>query len=136
MNWRITALIAALYGLLAVVLAALGAHLLPMNEPGAAKLWATALQMHMFHAAALLAVAALAASRRSAFMSWSGLLMAVGVLMFSGSLYLRAAGHEFLPGPVTPLGGLVIMLGWVMLFMAVAIEKTNRKAQSNEPSAL
>ena len=79
MNWRITALIAALYGLLAVVLAALGAHLLPMNEPGAAKLWATALQMHLFHAAALLAVAALAASRRSAFMSWSGLLMAAGV---------------------------------------------------------
>ena len=64
------------------------------------------------------------------------LLMAVGVLMFSGSLYLRAAGHEFLPGPVTPLGGLVIMLGWGMLFTAVAIAKSDREAERNEPPAL
>jgi len=53
MSWRGIALIAALYGLLAVVLAALGAHLLPTDKPDVQKLWATALQIHMFHAVSL-----------------------------------------------------------------------------------
>ena len=119
MNWRGIALIAALYGLLAVVLAAQGAHLLPADQEAAQKLWATALQMHMFHAAALLAVAALSAYRSSFLLPWSGLMMAVGVLLFSGSLYLRATGFEFLPGAVTPAGGIILMLGWALLFIGL-----------------
>jgi uncharacterized membrane protein YgdD (TMEM256/DUF423 family) len=117
MAGRGTALIAALYGLLAVVLAALGAHALPVDNPEAQKLWATALQMHMFHTVALLAIAALAASRDSVLIPWSGLLMAAGVFLFSGNLYLRAIGLEFLPGPLTPFGGVLLMLSWVMLFI-------------------
>ncbi len=122
MAGRGTALIAALYGLLAVVLAALGAHALPVDNPGAQKLWATAQQMHMFHTVALLAIAALAASRDSVLIPWSGLLMASGVFLFSGSLYLRAIGFEFLPGPLTPFGGVLLMLSWVMLFIIVIRE--------------
>ena len=119
MAGRGTALIAALYGLLAVMLAALGAHALPVDSPEAQNLWATAQQMHMFHTVALLAIAALAASRDSVLIPWSGLLMATGVFLFSGSLYLRAIGLEFLPGPLTPLGGVLLMLSWVMLFIIV-----------------
>jgi len=122
MAGRGTALIAALYGLLAVMLAALGAHALPVDSPEAKNLWATALQMHMFHTVALLAIAALAASRDSVLIPWSGLLMAAGVFLFSGSLYLRAIGLEFLPGPLTPLGGVLLMLSWVMLFIIVIRE--------------
>ena len=122
MAGRGTALIAALYGLLAVVLAALGAHALPVDSPEAQKLWATAQQMHMFHTVALLAIAALAASRDSVLIPWSGLLMATGVFLFSGSLYLRATGLEFLPGPLTPFGGVLLMLSWVMLFIIVIRE--------------
>jgi uncharacterized membrane protein YgdD (TMEM256/DUF423 family) len=118
-SWRGIALIAALYGLLAVALAALGAHLLPADQVGAQKLWATALQIHMFQAAALLALAALAACRDSAFILWSGFMMAFGVLLFSGSLYLRAAGVDLLPGPLTPLGGSIVMLGWVVLIITL-----------------
>jgi len=119
MAGRGTALIAALYGLLAVMLAALGAHALPVDNPEAQNLWATALQMHMFHTVALLAIAALAASRESVLIPRSGLLMAAGVFLFSGSLYLRAIGFEFLPGPLTPFGGVLLMLSWVMLFIIV-----------------
>jgi len=118
-NWRGIALIAALYGLLAVVLAALGAHLLPADQAGAQKLWATALQIHMFQTAALLALAALAAYRDSALFLWSGFTMAFGALLFSGSLYLRAAGVDLLPGPLTPLGGAIVMLGWFMLIITL-----------------
>ena len=46
-------------------------------------------------------------------------MMAVGVLLFSGSLYLRATGFEFLPGPVTPAGGIILMLGWALLFIGL-----------------
>ena len=119
MNWRGIALIAALYGLLAVVLAALGAHLLPADQGAEQKLWATALQMHIFHAVALLALAALSAYLDSFLLPWSGLMMAVGLLLFSGSLYLRATGLEILPGPVTPAGGVILMLGWALLVIGL-----------------
>lgn len=120
MSWRGIALVAAFYGLSAVVLAALGAHLLPAGQVAAQKLWATALQMHIFHAAALLALAALSAHRDSSLLRWSGLMMAIGVLFFSGSLYLRASGLELLPGPITPAGGFILMLGWALLIVGVA----------------
>ena len=125
MNWRGIALTAALYGLSAVVLAALGAHLLPADQPGAQKLWATALQMHIFHAATLLALAALSAYHPSMLLRWSGLIMALGVLLFSGSLYLRAAGLDLLPGPLTPFGGIMIMLAWVMLIIGLVRKNTD-----------
>jgi len=117
--WRGIALIASLYGLMAVVLAALGAHLLPADREGAQTLWATALQMHIFHAAALLALAALLACRASVLLRWSGLVMAFGVLLFSGSLYLRATGLDLLPGPLTPAGGIILMLGWALLIIGL-----------------
>lgn len=113
------ALVSALYGLTAVVLAAMGAHVLPADNATAQSLWATALQMHIFHAAVLLALAALAAYRGSSVLRWSGFMMALGVLFFSGTLYLRAAGLDLLPGPLTPAGGIVLMSGWVLLIMGL-----------------
>lgn len=136
MTWRGTVLIAALYGLLAVILAAMGAHVLPVDRPEAQNLWATALQMHMFHTVALLAIASLAASRDSVLIPWSGLMMAAAVFMFSGSLYLRAIGLEFLPGPLTPFGGVLLMLSWVMLFIAVFREKSEKDEGIDESSSL
>ena len=119
MGRRMLAPVAALYCLLAVMLAALGAHLLQAQADGALKLWATALQMHMFHGAALLALAALAQTRNSMLVDISAWIIALGVFLFCGSLYLRAAGFDFLPGPLTPLGGVIIMLGWALLFLTL-----------------
>jgi uncharacterized membrane protein YgdD (TMEM256/DUF423 family) len=115
LNLRILAAIAPLYGLLAVMLAATGSHILPAGAESAQKLWATALQMHMFHTAVLLGIVALARILRSSSVAGCGLFMALGVLLFSGTLYLRAIGIEVLPGPVTPIGGATIMLSWIML---------------------
>jgi uncharacterized membrane protein YgdD (TMEM256/DUF423 family) len=113
------ALIAALSGLLAVILAAAGSHILAENGAGVQKLWATALQMHMFHTIALLGIAALIQPGSPRLMSWSGVLMMLGVLLFSGSLYLRAGGFIAVPGLVTPLGGLLLMAGWLVLIMTL-----------------
>jgi uncharacterized membrane protein YgdD (TMEM256/DUF423 family) len=51
-------------------------------------------------------------------------MMAFGVLLFSGSLYLRAAGIDLLPGPITPLGGAIVMLGWLMLVITLVGKNT------------
>lgn len=113
------ALAAALSGLLAVILAAAGAHMVSQDGPGAEKLWATALQIHMFHTVALLGIAALIQPGSPRLMPWSGVLMTLGMLLFSGSLYLRAGGLVPVPGQVTPLGGLLLMAAWLVLIMTL-----------------
>ena len=118
-NRRGIAIIAALSGLLAVVLAAAGAHVIPQDNAGAQQLWATALQMHMFHTVALLGVAALIQPGSSALAPWSGTLMAAGIFLFSGSLYLRAGEFAAVPGMVTPLGGVLLMAAWLLLVISM-----------------
>lgn len=113
------ALIAAVSGLLALVLAATGSHILPQDVAEAQKLWATALQIHMFHTVALLAIAALIQPDSPRLMSWSGILMMLGVVLFSGSLYWRAGGLVAVPGLLTPLGGLLLMAAWLVLVMTL-----------------
>ena len=117
------ALIAALSGLTAVVLAAAGSHVLAEQETEIQKLWATALQIHMFHTVALLGIAALIQPDSPPLMSWSGIAMTLGVLFFSGSLYLRASGLVPVPGLVAPLGGLLLIAAWLVLITALGRKK-------------
>lgn len=119
MSQRWLAVTAAVLGLAGVVCAAAGAHVLPADLPDSQRLWATALQLHLFHATALLAIAALAGLHRSPWICRSGWVIATGAVLFSGTLYLRAAGIDILPGPLTPLGGLIAMLGWVSLIVTL-----------------
>ncbi|RST31365.1 DUF423 domain-containing protein [Sphingomonas ginkgonis] len=102
----------ALLGGLAVVLGAFGAHALK-SRLGAEQTgwWATAVQYQMAHALALLLVAPLPI-RRPALV---GAAFGVGALIFSGTLYLMALGAPRWLGAVTPLGGLLMIAGWVLL---------------------
>ena len=113
------ALSAALSGLLAVILAAVGSHILPQDGAEAQKLWATALQIHMFHTVALLGIAALIQPGSPRLMPWSGSLMTLGLVFFSGSLYLRASGFVPVPGLLAPLGGLLLMAAWLILIVTL-----------------
>ena len=113
------ALSAALSGLLAVILAAVGSHILPQDGAEAQKLWATALQIHMFHTVALLGIAALIQPGSPPLMAWSGIAMMLGLLLFSGSLYLRASGFVPVPGLLAPIGGLLLMAAWLVLIVTL-----------------
>ena len=109
--------IAALTGATGVVLGAFGAHALRARlDPAALATWQTAVQYHLIHALALLALALFArASGRS--VTLPSALLVAGVTLFSGSLYLLAtAGWKWL-GPVTPLGGLCLIAGWLSLLL-------------------
>ncbi|KAI1804683.1 hypothetical protein F4811DRAFT_262138 [Daldinia bambusicola] len=104
--------LACLYGASAVGLGAFGAHGLKKTISDPAKLanWATAAHYQLAHSAALL-VAAQAQN------PVAGALFSAGIAAFSGSLYLlvlNPARFRFL-GPVTPLGGLCLIGGWVAL---------------------
>lgn len=112
---RLIALTAAIYGLLAVILAALGSHAIDFAGTEKKDLWSVALQIHFFHAASLLGIAALAQKSASVLLRWSGILLAAGAFLFSGSLYLRAASIELFPPSVAPLGGMLLIAGWALL---------------------
>lgn len=108
--------IGAANGLLAVVAGAFGAHFLK-NRLSLADLatFDVAVRYQMYHALALLAVAALVHARPSTATTAAAWCMLIGILLFSGSLYGLALGGWKWLGPITPIGGLSLMAGWVLL---------------------
>jgi len=121
MHARTPLLAAALLGAAGIVTGALGAHALDaaLTARGMRQVWETAVQFHLLHAVALVGLAgwmrglpAGAAARRAA---WAARLWIIGAVLFSGSLYGIALGGPRLLGPVTPLGGLSLLAGWLCL---------------------
>lgn len=109
-------LIAALLGASGVALGAFGAHALRARLGDSLSTWDTAVTYHLIHAVALLAVVALLrGAEDAALLRAAGWSMTFGVLLFSGSLYLLALDGPRWLGPVTPLGGLGFICGWILL---------------------
>jgi len=107
--------VASLMGASAVVLGAFGAHGLKTRlEPASLTTWSTAVEYHLVHALALLAVA-LYGSTTGRPVSLPAAAFSAGILLFSGSLYWLALGGPRWLGPVTPLGGLCFIGGWLAL---------------------
>lgn len=111
--------LSALTGFVAVLFGALGAHG-PLHEKlkatGQLEHWETALRYHMPHAVVLLVIALLAGESKSLRRCWCPIF--AGIILFSGSLYvLSYTGVKWL-GAITPLGGVSLMLGWLLLALA------------------
>ncbi|GAA0133591.1 DUF423 domain-containing protein [Paenibacillus sp. YSY-4.3] len=111
--------IGAIIMLLAVALGAFGAHVLEPIITGSIDTYKTGVQYHMIHGVGMI-LAALAAglwgdSRK---LRWSARLFLIGIILFSGSLYMLAVtGWKWL-GPITPLGGVSFIAGWLMLALS------------------
>jgi len=116
---------AAVYGLLAVVTGAFGAHALKSKlDAGQLEVWHTAVQYQFYHVFALLFLSTLNLQNNN-LLDWSYYLFTFGIVLFSGSLYLLATRDalgwpwiKFL-GPITPLGGLFFISGWITLALGV-----------------
>jgi len=107
--------IAAVSGMLAVVAGAFGAHGLKTRlDPEQLASWMTAAQYHLIHSVVLLALALYASSGGKP-IKLSGTLFSAGILLFSGSIYLLLLTKMRWLGPVTPIGGLLLILGWLSL---------------------
>jgi uncharacterized membrane protein YgdD (TMEM256/DUF423 family) len=109
--------LASLSGMLAVVLGAFGAHALKARlDAHALGIFQTAVQYHFYHSFALLAVGIIALSHpQTALLKSSGFLFLVGIVVFSGSLYLLSITGVRWLGAITPLGGLAFIGGWACL---------------------
>lgn len=110
----------ALGGLLAVAFGAFGAHALKSRlDAYSLGVFETAVQYQFYHSLALLAVALLLLQAPgSTLLKSSAILFVIGMLIFSGSLYvLSFSGLRWL-GAVTPLGGLAFIAGWACLLTA------------------
>lgn len=111
------ALLVGIAGASAVLLGAFGAHALRgVLDARGAELWHTAVNYHAWHALALAVAAGLGCgrSRRVAMAAF-----AVGVVLFSGSLYALALGAPRWVGVITPFGGLAFVAGWLALGWAL-----------------
>ncbi|QEY17378.1 DUF423 domain-containing protein [Cellvibrio sp. KY-GH-1] len=113
-------LIAAVSGFLSVVVGAFAAHgLKKVLTPEMIEVVKTGVQYQMYHALALLMVALLLIHKPSTpGLKAGGWAFILGSLMFSGSLYALALGAPHWLGPITPLGGLCFLMGWVLLAVA------------------
>ena len=109
------ALGASLCGL-AVVLGAFGAHALKESLEASGQLanWHTAVRYQVWHGLALILCGALAPRVRVG--RAIGICFCAGALLFSGSIYgLALGGPGAVLGPITPLGGLLLIVGWALL---------------------
>jgi uncharacterized membrane protein YgdD (TMEM256/DUF423 family) len=125
---RITTLVCAcVVGGLAVVIGAFGAHALKafLTSTGRADTFELAVRYQFYHALALLGTGILMAQFQSRLLSFSALFFTLGILFFSGSLYVLCFTGLTMLGAVTPIGGVFFIAGWVLLAMAVY---RNRKA--------
>ncbi len=112
--WLITG---ALAGLIAVGLSAWAAHGLPARlEPGRLTTIQQALTMQGWHALALL-IAGLMAERGRALAHGAAAAFLAGMILFCGAVWVGAISGQSL-GPIAPLGGTLLMLGWGLLALA------------------
>jgi uncharacterized membrane protein YgdD (TMEM256/DUF423 family) len=104
--------IAALLGFLAVALGAFGAHGLKdlLTRNGTALIWEKAVFYHFIHAVMLFVLA-----QRPSFRLGPWLSFLIGIVIFSGSLYLLAVTNVRILGAVTPFGGISFIVGWLWL---------------------
>ena len=112
--------IGSISGALAVMIGAFGAHGLKdkLSEKMLAN-YMTGVEYHFYHTIALLIVGVIALHYPTRSLAASGWAFTIGILIFSGSLYVLAMTGITKLGAITPIGGLAFIIGWVLLAVAV-----------------
>ena len=114
--------IAGFSGAIAVVLGAMGAHALKAKlAPEMLDSFLTGNRYHMIHSIVLLIIGLLLKNNSSKLLRRSGILIIAGTILFSFSIYILSTRSLWTSldltwlGPVTPIGGLLLIAGWVIL---------------------
>lgn len=115
--------VASFLGMLAVVLGAFGAHALKTRlDATSLAIWETAVRYQFYHVFAIILAAWLAEKSQNTLAIRAGWLFFIGIILFSGSLYFLSLRNLLEMnllwlGPITPLGGLAFISGWVCLLI-------------------
>jgi uncharacterized membrane protein YgdD (TMEM256/DUF423 family) len=121
MNKHFWIKIIAVSGFLSVVLGAFSAHgLEAVLSDRRMQNFQTAVHYQVFHTLALLGIVCIEDRfLRPSYTAYSAYCFLLGIILFSGSLYLLAITDIVLLGMITPVGGSALIIGWIMLFLAV-----------------
>ena len=130
---------AAILAMFSVILGAFGAHVLKeyLTEQSLDS-FQTATTYMMNHAIALFIVGKMYRHYKKKTMVWAGNFFVMGIIMFSGSIYLsivlKFLGYEKLTlvNLITPVGGLMFILGWLMLFISIPTREVQQKASQSD----
>jgi uncharacterized membrane protein YgdD (TMEM256/DUF423 family) len=118
---KIFLFIACVMGALAVAIGAFGAHgLKGLVEPSYVEIFNKGVTYQFYHVFALVACHLLASQKPSRMIKWAFWMFFSGIICFSGSLYLLALSPAIdmpvsILGPITPIGGLLFITGWILL---------------------
>lgn len=117
---KIFLILGSLNAFLAVALGAFGAHGLEGKlSERLLEVYKTGVQYQMFHALGLIVVALLTAPlQQTATIHWAGWLMFIGIVLFSGSLYLLSMTGIGSLGAITPLGGVAFLAAWLLVMVS------------------
>lgn len=112
--------LSSISGFITVAIGAFGAHALKkvLEQTGHQGNFETGVKYQMFHTLAMLVCALLMYKMDSKLISYAGISFAIGILLFSGSLYILSITGVTKWGMVTPLGGTAFLIGWGMLIYA------------------
>ena len=131
MTSRFMLIFAAVSGFIFVALGAFGAHVLSKSLGAVEMGWIqTGLEYQAFHTLAIFGLAVAMQRRISIWFYWSSVFMALGTVLFSGSLYCLALSHMKFWVFVTPVGGLCFLIGWFL--MLIGALRLKRKADRHE----
>ena len=121
MNQRNTLLVGSIFGCVAVAIGAFGAHALKetLSATGRIDTYELAVKYQFYHALALLLVGLLMGQFVSKFLKYSAISFCFGIMFFSGSLYMLSVTGQTILGAVTPIGGLLLIVGWIFLLLGV-----------------
>lgn len=111
--------VACVLGFAGVALGAFGAHALAsITTANRLETWSTAVDYQLFHTSAILALSALFSGKSSVWLQRALLAFTTGIFVFSGSLYALVITDVGILGAITPIGGVLLLLGWVCAFAA------------------
>ena len=120
--FKLFIIIGSISAAIAVALGAFGAHGLEGKlSERFMKIYQTAVQYHIIHSLAIVMVGIIAAKLpMSSLLNGAGWSLVIGIVLFSGSLYVLSMTGITKLGMITPLGGVAFIVGWILLAVAVA----------------
>ncbi|MDN5204973.1 DUF423 domain-containing protein [Fulvivirgaceae bacterium BMA10] len=116
-----TLIAASILGGLAVMIGAFGAHALKemLEVSGRTETFETAVKYQFYHALTLLFIGLGKEKIESRFLNYAAISMITGTIIFSGSLYILCLSGTTIWGAVTPVGGVLLIAGWVLMLLAI-----------------
>ncbi len=110
----------AIFMALSVLLGAFGAHALKTQiSPEMLLVYKTGVEYQFYHSLGLLLIGLIGFHIKSKWIVRSAILIMIGIILFSGSLYILAISGIKMIGAITPIGGLSFVAGWISLAVAV-----------------